>query len=71
MTDSGGSTPDVTVPALTNDLLRTPQILGNKHFHDSRDCPHGARIERYADLPSAEYPRRCNWCTEHDRPTSS
>jgi len=41
------------------------------HFHDSSDCPHGAGITRDEDPPGAEYPRRCNWCTEHDRPTPS
>jgi hypothetical protein len=53
------------------DSLHTPSTPGGQHFHDSSDCPHGAGRARYVDLPSAEYPRRCNWCTEHDKPTPS
>jgi hypothetical protein len=71
MTASGGTTPNAAVSAAMRDLLHIPSILGDQHFHDSSDCPFGARIERYVDPPSAEYPRRCNWCTEHDRPNPS
>jgi hypothetical protein len=53
------------------DLPQTPSAPEDHYFHDSSDCPHGARIERYVDPPSDEFPRRCNWCTEHDRPAPS
>jgi len=71
MRASGGTTPNVAVSASMSGLLRTPSIPGDQHFHDSSDCPHGAGITRDEDPPSAEYPRRCNWCTEHDRPIPS
>jgi len=71
MRASAGPTPNVAVSAPMHDLLHTPSIPEDQHFHDSSDCPHGAGITRYEDSPSAEYPRRCNWCTEHDRPTPS
>lgn len=72
MTTSRGPIPNLGVSALTRDLLHTPSAPADHHFHDSSGCPYGRGITRYDDdLPGAAYPRRCNWCTEHDRPTAS
>jgi hypothetical protein len=71
MTPSRGPIPNLGLSSPMRDLLHTPSVPGDHPFHDSGDCPHGAGITRYDDLPGAAYPRRCNWCTEHDRPTSS
>jgi len=71
MTISRGPIPNLGVSAPTRDFLFTPSTREDHTFHDSRDCPYQARTTSYDDLPGAAYPRRCNWCTEHDRPTSS
>jgi hypothetical protein len=49
----------------------TADVVPEDHsFHDSSDCPHRTGITSYDDLPAVAFPRRCNWCTEHDRPIS-
>ena len=53
----------------TYDLFHTPTSPGDRGRHDSSQCPHGAAIIIGDDGTSGvAYPRRCNWCTEHDRP---
>jgi hypothetical protein len=62
-----GHSPDENM----TDSLRTPNALGDQDFHVSSDCPFAAGITSYVGPPSAEYLRRCNWCTERGRPTPS
>ena len=71
MSTSDGPTLNLGVSAAMRDLLHTPNAPEDHRFHDSSDCPFGARIAGYDDRAGAAYPRRCNWCFEYDRPTSS
>jgi hypothetical protein len=66
-----GPAPNVGLSASKRDLPQTSSAPEDHRFHDSSDCSHGAMIQHDADPPRADYPRRCNWCTEHDRPTPS
>lgn len=52
------------------DSLRIPSKRADHLFHDSADCPFRAGITTEAVLVT-RHPRRCNWCTAYDRPTSS
>lgn len=71
MSTSRGPTLKEIASSTPRRLLHTPSAPADHPFHDSSDCPYGRGITRYDDVPGAAYPRRCNWCTEHDRPTSS
>ncbi len=72
MTTSRGPGPKEIASSTPCRILHTPSAPADHPFHDSCDCPYGQGFTRYDDdLPGAAYPRRCNWCTEHDRPTSS
>jgi hypothetical protein len=71
MSASRGPTLNLGASAIMRDLLHTPSAPEDHRFHDSCDWPFGARLARHDDPAGAAYPRRCNWCTEHDRPTSS
>ena len=53
----------------TYSLFHTPTAPEDHRRHDSSQCPHGAVIISGGDgPPDVAYPRRCNWCIEHDRP---
>jgi hypothetical protein len=70
MSTSRGSTLQKIASTTTPRLLHTPSVPEDHDYHDSSDCPYGGRITGYDDDPAAAaYPRRCNWCIEHDRPT--
>jgi hypothetical protein len=71
VTASPGPTLNVGVPAPARDLLRSTTTALVHRFHDSTDCPFAVRITRYDDSRLPTYPRRCNWCTDHDHPISS
>lgn len=71
MTAGRGPTTNGGLASLSLDLLRIPGTPGAHRFHDSSECPFGARIMPYDHPVVPPYPRRCNWCTEHDRPISS
>lgn len=72
MTASQEPAPAMVVSAISPQLPHMPSTPADHLFHDSADCPFGAeRVAPYGDYLVPLYPRRCNWCNEHNQPTPS